>query len=200
MVRQRSKREKIKQIYLTESRISKRIHDEIANDIYNVMSILEPVAPVAVVDRLEKIYLRTRDISRENSEIDTGENYLPGLLSLLGSTTPVNTRLIIKGEETINWNKLKAEKKIVLYRVLQELMVNMKKHSGATLVALVFTAEKNKIRVSYSDNGRGTKSSLLERGNGIKNLHNRLKTVNGNIIFDTEGKGLKAEISLTISS
>ena len=121
-------------------------------------------------------------------------------MSLLGSTTPGNARLIIRGEETINWNKLKAEEKIVLYRVLQELMVNMKKHSGATLVALVFTAEKNKIRVSYSDNGRGTKSSLLERGNGIKNLHNRLKTVNGNIIFDTEGKGLKAEISLTISS
>ncbi len=199
-VRQRSKREKIKQIYLTESRISKRIHDEIANDIYNVMSTLEPAGHTPVVDKLEKIYLRTRDISRENSEIDTRENYLKGLLSLLGSTTPPNTRLVIRGAENINWGKLKNEKKIVLYRVLQELMVNMKKHSEASLVALVFSSERNKIKVNYSDNGTGANQNQLQNGNGIKNLQNRLQTVDGNIIFDTQGKGLKAEITLPVSA
>lgn len=199
-VRQRSKREKIKQIYLTESRISKRIHDEIANDIYNVMSTLEPAGHTPVVDKLEKIYLRTRDISRENSEIDTRENYLKGLLSLLGSTTPPNTRLVIRGAENINWGKLKNEKKIVLYRVLQELMVNMKKHSEASLVALVFSSERNKIKVNYSDNGTGANQNQLQNGNGIKNLQNRLQTVDGNIIFDTQGKGLKAEVTLPVSA
>ncbi|NJY63030.1 ATP-binding protein [Salinimicrobium sp. CDJ15-81-2] len=199
-VRQKSKRERIKQVYLTESRISKRIHDEIANDIYNVMSTLEPAGHTPIVDKLEKIYLRTRDISRENSEIDTKENYLQSLLSLLGSTSPVHTRLIIRGAEDINWDKLKNEKKIVLYRVLQEMMINMKKHSRATLVALVFSSDKNRLIVKYSDNGIGTDLPGLQSGNGIKNLQNRLKTVNGNIIFDTEGKGLKAEISLSTSA
>ena len=199
-VRQRSKREKIKQIYLTESRISKRIHDEIANDIYNVMSILEPAGNTPVVDKLEKIYLRTRDISRENSEIDTKENYLQGLLSLLSSASPANTRLIIRGAENINWSKLQNEKKIVLYRVLQEMMINMKKHSQASLVALIFSLEKNQLLVKYSDNGAGTELATLQSGNGIKNLQNRLKSVNGNIIFDTQGKGLKAEISLSTSA
>ena len=199
-VRQRSRREKIRQIYLTESRISKRIHDEIANDIYNVMSTLEPEGHTPVVDKLEKIYLRTRDISRENREIETQENYLQGLLNLLGSTTPSETRLVIRGAEDINWAKLKTEKKIVLYRVLQELMVNMKKHSKASLVALVFASEKNKLRIHYSDNGTGTKMDKLLAGNGIKNLQNRIETVKGTITFDTGGKGLKAEIFVPTST
>ena len=198
MVRQRSKREKIKQIYLTESRISKRIHDEIANDIYNVMSILEPVAPEPIIDRLEKIYLRTRDISRENSEIDTGEKYLQALLGLLSSTTPAGTKLIVHGEESIPWKKLKDETKIVLYRVLQELMVNMKKHSGAKLVALVFSSENSQLKVYYTDNGCGIDQQQLENGNGIKNLRQRLKSVDGKIIFESEAKGLKAEITIPV--
>src|SRR5690606_19680422 len=65
-LRQRHRREKIREVHKTESRISKMIHDELANDIFNVMSSLELSAPTPVVDKLERIYLRTRDISREN--------------------------------------------------------------------------------------------------------------------------------------
>lgn len=192
-IRQRGKREKIKQIYLTESRISKRIHDELANDIYHVMSSIEPVAPPPVVDKLEKIYQRTRDFSRENSEISTGEEYLQGLLNMLSGVMPPGTRLIIRGENSINWDGLKPEKKIVLYRVLQEMMVNMRKYSNAKLVALIFSPEDDLLRVSYSDNGVGTREEIIENGNGIKNLKARLRTIKGSVIFDTSGKGLKAE-------
>lgn len=49
------KKEKIREVYKTETRISKKIHDELANDIFNIMSSLEPVASIAVMDKLEKI-------------------------------------------------------------------------------------------------------------------------------------------------
>ncbi|MGI0108079.1 tetratricopeptide repeat-containing sensor histidine kinase [Salinimicrobium sp. WS361] len=199
-VRQRGKREKIKQIYLTESRISKRIHDELANDIYHVMSSIEPVAPAVVVDRLEDIYQRTRDFSRENSEIATGEEYLSGLLNMLSGAVPTGTRLIVRGENTINWRNLSRETKIVVYRVLQEMMVNMRKHSKAKLIALIFSTEEKCLKISYSDNGVGVDASILENGNGIKNLKERLKTIKGNAIFDTSGKGLKAELSVPLGS
>lgn len=198
--RQRGKREKIKQIYLTESRISRRIHDELANDIYHVMSSLEPVAPMPVIDKLEKIYQRTRDFSRENSEISTGDEFLKGLLAMLSGAVPDGTKLIIRGENSVAWNKIKPEKKIVLYRVLQEMMVNMKKHSGAKLVALVFTAEKKYIKISYSDNGVGAAEKVIESGNGIKNLKERLRTIKGNAIFDTSAKGVKAEFLIPLNS
>ncbi|NJW53753.1 tetratricopeptide repeat-containing sensor histidine kinase [Salinimicrobium oceani] len=199
-LKQRSKKEKLREIYLTERRISKRIHDELANDIYNVMSNLESVAPVPIVDRLEKIYQRTREFSRENREIDTGEHYLQDLLSMLSHATPNGVKLIVRGEQEINWNRFEPEKKIVLFRVLQEMMVNLKKHSDATLVALIFTPDKKLLKVSYSDNGKGTSEEEVATGNGIKNIHMRLKTVNGKAFFDTSGKGLKAEIMLPAES
>lgn len=198
--RQRSKRERVKQIYFTESRISRRIHDELANDIYHVMSALEPVAPMPVVDKLEKIYQRTRDFSRENSEIITDEQYLQGLLNMLSGAVPVETKLIIRGENSINWNRLKPEKKIVIYRVLQEMMVNMKKHSSARLVALIFTAEKKYLKITYSDNGIGADTKVLMNGNGIKNLKDRLKTIKGKAIFDSAERGVKAEFIIPFAS
>lgn len=198
--KQRAKKEKLREIYLTERRISKRIHDELANDIYNVMSTLEAVAPVAVVDRLEKIYHRTREFSRENNEIDTGDRYVEDMLSMLSHATPATVKLIVRGEQEINWTRLEPEKKIVLYRVLQEIMVNMKKHSEASLVALIFSTEKKLLKINYSDNGKGTTETAINTGNGVRNIRMRLKTVYGKATFDTSGKGLKAEICLPISS
>ena len=154
-LRQRHKKEKILESYKTENRISKVIHDELANDIFNVMSSLEPVAPVPTIDKLEKIYLRTRDISRENSELDTGEHYVENLLSTLSNNTPEGSRLIIRGESSVKWEKISEEKKIIIYRVLQELMVNMKKHSDAKLVAISFSVSGKHLEINYSDTGKG---------------------------------------------
>src|SRR5680860_878387 len=46
--RQRQKKHEIREVHKTESRISKVIHDELASDIFNIMSSLEPVAPIPV--------------------------------------------------------------------------------------------------------------------------------------------------------
>jgi len=154
--RQRQKKHEIREVHKTESRISKVIHDELANDIFNIMSSLEPVAPIPVIDKLEKIYLRTRDISRENREIDTGEDYVDYLKAILSNNTPDDSKLIVSGEKSVNWDKLQVEMKIVIYRVLQELMINMKKHSGAKLVAISFVVKNRTLSIRYFDNGLRT--------------------------------------------
>ncbi len=193
--RQKHKKEKIREIYNTETRISKVIHDELANDVYNLMSGLEAIAPSETMDKLEHIYSRTRNISRENSEIDTGPGYLDHLTALLSAICPEDSRLIISGEKTISWDDLNPEKKFVIYRVLQEIMVNMKKHSQASLVALVFSKEEKYLKINYSDNGEGTTRHAIQNGNGLKNVENRILSVNGKLTFETEkGKGLKIRI------
>ena len=63
-------------------------------------------------------------------------------------------KLIVRGDNAVKWEKLSEEKKIVLYRVLQELMVNMKKHSDARLVAIVFDQKPKLLEVQYSDTGQ----------------------------------------------
>ncbi|QED39014.1 hypothetical protein FK178_15380 [Antarcticibacterium arcticum] len=197
--RQRHKKEKIREVHNTESRISKVIHDELANDIFNVMSSLDNVAPEPVIDKLEKIYLRTRDLSRENSDIDTGPEFINSLVATLSVNTPSHTRLILKGENSVNWQKIAPEKKMVLYRVLQELMVNMKKHSGAKHVAISFAETPKSLEINYSDTGTGFTAEGLKKGNGLRNVENRLASVNGKIMFAAEAdRGLKAGIQIPV--
>ncbi|WP_232805964.1 tetratricopeptide repeat-containing sensor histidine kinase [Salegentibacter maritimus] len=197
--RQKHKKEKIIEIYNTETKISKKIHDELANDIYNIMSGLEAVVPTKIIDKLESIYSRTRDISRENSKIDTGSGYLKQLVALLSNICPANIRLIISGENNIPWSTINREKKLVIYRVLQEFMVNMKKHSKASLVALVFNEENQYLKIHYSDNGIGTAKEAIKNGNGLQNVENRIFSINGTLTFETEkGKGLKILIAIPL--
>lgn len=196
--RQKSKRERLKEIYLTESRMSKRIHDELANDVYNLMSVFEARGDSETSSKLDEIYRRTRNISRENSQIETGENYIHALISNL-SANAGNAKLILRGENSIPWNKVIEEKKIVIYRVLQELLVNMKKHSHATFVAVSFTLQERDLEIKYSDNGNGMDQKLTQYGNGFLNIENRLKKVDGTIAYETSPeKGFKAVIHLKI--
>ena len=154
---------------------------------------------VHMMDKLEHIYNRTRNISRENSSIPTGVDYLPHLVSTLSSSISENTRIILRGEETINWSSITQEKKIILYRVLQEIMINMNKHSEASLVAVIFSEEKNFLNIQYSDNGVGVSKEILKSGNGVQNMENRIFSVKGKLNFETEqDKGLKIFIQIPI--
>ncbi|APG60335.1 tetratricopeptide repeat-containing sensor histidine kinase [Christiangramia salexigens] len=198
-LRQKHSREKIRETHKTETRISKKIHDELANDVYNVMSGIQDIAPNDTMDKLENIYKRTRNISRENSSIPLGVNYLTHLVSTLSSSISENTRLILRGEESIKWGSLSPEKKIILYRVLQEMIINMNKHSQASLVAIIFSEEKNLLKIQYSDNGVGVSNESLRSGNGILNMENRIYSINGKLNFETEpGKGFKILIQIPL--
>jgi len=80
--------------------------------------------------------------------------------------------------------------------VLQELMVNMQKHSSAKLVALSFDKKGNNFSINYSDNGVGVDLNSLEIKNGLLNVETRIKSINGSITFTSSlNKGFKAFIS-----
>ncbi len=193
LLQQRYKREKIRDVYNAENRISKKIHDELANDVYNIMTQMEH--DHEILDKLEDIYSRTRDISRENSGFDIESNYSEELSNMLSGYSSNQTKIIIKGINEINWQSITPEKKIVIHRVLQELSVNMKKHSQANLVAFAFKKTSKKITISYSDNGVGVDKNEIIYSNGLQNVENRTKAIGGLFIFDSEkGKGFRAKI------
>lgn len=92
----------------------------------------------------------------------------------------------------LDLNKLAKEKQIALSRVFNELFVNMRKHSNATLVVLSCEKIKNNYEIIYADNGIGFKENKIIFKNGLKNVETRIKTINGIITFENKpGKGLK---------
>lgn len=194
MLKSKHKKDKFREIYNTETRISKKVHDEVANDVYQIMTKLQTTTQVNddVLDDLEGIYKKTRDISKENSTIDVNEDFEELLSDLLLSYKNENLTVITKNISKIEWNTITEIKKTTVYRVLQELMTNMKKHSQATIVVLVFNKNNKKLNINYKDNGIGC---TLKKQNGLLNTENRIKSLNGTITFDSStNNGFKAQV------
>ncbi len=148
------------------------------------------------MQKLNHIYVRVRGISRENSSIDTGSYYSVNLKEMLSTYNSSNTNVIITNIEKVNWDSIEDEKKVTIYRVLQELMVNMKKHSEALLVVIKFDSKSKAVMINYTDNGKGCEKSKIIK-NGLQNMENRIQATKGTITFDTQpDKGFKVIITL----
>ncbi len=192
-IRYKHRQEKITQVYTTEKRISKKVHDEVANDVYRLMAKLQskPAENDEILDDLESIYNKSRDISKENSSIDV-ENFQEVVSDLLLGYENKDVSVVRRDANNIDWKTVSDIKKTNLFRVLQELMTNMAKHSEASTVVLNFEQKGKKISVKYADNGKGCK---IKSKNGLQNAESRIKAINGTITFESEpNKGFKATI------
>ena len=93
------------------------------------------------------------------------------------------------------WDRTTTQVQTEIEQVLQELMINMKKHSGAQNVVLKFESHQDIIQIFYSDDGVGLPSTF-QYGNGLTNTENRIKRIGGNFIFEATINGLKIRISI----
>lgn len=198
---QKNKRKILETQYTTETKIAKRLHDELANDVHNTIAFAETQNleneqnKETLLENLDTIYQRARNISNENKQISTGEAFVEQLKHMIHSYSS-DTRNVILNTAALQDIQLKDEVKITLYRVLQELMVNMKKHSECSLVAIAFKNNGQFLEISYSDNGKGSQNQLHTK-NGLQNVENRIFSINGTITFDTEpDKGFKVKITI----
>lgn len=194
------KRKLQRSAYHTETRISKRIHDELANDVFNVMTYTQTKDlqnssnKEALLDALETIYERTRDISKENNTIRTDEHFEADLLQMITNFSSPQLTILIKNKKDILWSKLLPEKKIALFRVVQEMLINTKKHSEASIVVIDFQNQVRTIHLSYSDNGLGSDFKTKLK-NGLQNAENRILAIKGTLTFDSQlNKGFRATL------
>jgi signal transduction histidine kinase len=80
---------------------------------------------------------------------------------------------------------------LAAYRISQEIIANILKHAGATTIVLETDANAEGIRILFSHDGVGlTQESYEEQiykkgSTGLKNIVNRLKSINGAIQFYT---------------
>ncbi|TCC86493.1 tetratricopeptide repeat-containing sensor histidine kinase [Pedobacter frigiditerrae] len=182
---------------IRESRLktSKKVHDVVANGLYRVMTEIENTEGLdreEMLDRLDQMYQKSRDISYEVEETKPiVHNFSLQITALLQAFTTPTTKVIIKGNTNELWTRLNDPAKHEIEHVLQELMVNMKKHSHATAVELLFEQKNKRIYISYIDNGVGMPEQVQYK-NGLRNTGNRIEHIGGEINFDTKlEKGLK---------
>lgn len=184
-LRIRHKRKIIEEVNATEAAISRKMHDEVANDMYRVMINLQTKydLPPEILDDLERIYSMTRNLSREIQIPEPGIDYPEVLTGLLLQFRTEKVNIILKGLSDIPWESVKKDKKYMLSYVLMELMVNMRKHSEASVVLIQFLHFGRHVHVVYKDNGKG---STQKKGKGLTNVETRMKLVGGTVSFVSE--------------
>jgi tetratricopeptide (TPR) repeat protein len=159
---------------------SKRVHDVVANGLYRVMTEIEnrdDIDKGQVLDKIEDLYEKSRDISYEKPALDD-QNFHQKISALLMSFATENAKVLIAGNTLALWRKVNPEVKYEVEHILQELMVNMKKHSGASNVAVRFEDGADQIKIYYTDNGVGMPDETSFK-NGLRNTGNRIDAIRG---------------------
>lgn len=190
-------------IKASQLKTSRKVHDVVANGIYRVMSEIENKEDIdreGILDKLEGVYHKSRDISYEAEDsLPAEQSYAQQITELLTSFATADQKVLIVGNESQLWDHVNENIKTEIRHVLQELMVNMRKHSHTDQVVIRFEKIDAQLKIYYKDSGVGMKN-VDSQGNGLKNTGSRIKNLDGEIIFVSEpGNGLKVEIAIPIS-
>lgn len=196
--RKRMKEEAANAIRNARLKTSQKVHDVVANGLYGIMNELEhrnTVEPDKLIARIEKLYEKSRNISYEDVAPAEQAGYDREVHDLLSAFANDTTKVLIVGNQPTFWNNLTGHQKTQLHITLNELMVNMKKHSRAKNVVIQFRQENNTALIRYKDDGIGLPHAV-QFGNGLRNTVNRINSLSGAVNFE---KSNKAGVSLAIS-
>jgi signal transduction histidine kinase len=136
------------------------------------------------------------------------EELRPSLLDKLGIIPAIEwhaeefqNRIGIKCEFTYDTETLVLDKdrSLAIFRIFQEALTNVARHSNATKVVIDLKNENNSIKLQINDNGMGIAKEEIasSRSLGIIGIKERSQSVGGDIKIDTAyGKG--TTITLTV--
>lgn len=200
--KKRMEQENLFKIEKTELKYSKKVHDVVANGVYQIMTEVENQPQLdrnTLLDKLETIYEKSRDISYDEALKDSEQNDTQKTAALIESYSSDLIQIFIIGNEESFWENLNSKIKSEIHLILQELLVNMKKHSAAKNVSVRFEKTADRLNILYFDDGIGLPKNDFQYKNGLRNTENRIFSCNGIITFDRETqKGTKIKIEFPL--
>ena len=91
--------------------------------------------------------------------------------------------------------------KFTLYRIIQEIVHNIIKHASANKIDLSITRTDDGINLMVEDDGIGFNTSLVNSGLGLKNIHSRVKLLNGYFDVDSSlNRGTIYNVTIPLNS
>ena len=189
--------------------IAVELHDDIAQEVTALglnLGHLRHSLPMEsgnkVRELLDDARMLTKEINRtvRNLMVDLHPPVLDdfGLVEAIRSCVALcglRTGIQIDLQADPEFPRLSAKKEIALFRIFQEALNNVAKHSAATRVSVSLQSGDASVRLSISDNGKGftpqASSPMPTRnGWGLTIMRERAKLVGGSFRLDTQpGKG-----------
>ena len=194
----------------TFENISREIHDNIGQKLtlaklhLNTLNLYDPVkAGERLNDSVAMISEAINDLSdisrSMSSEIILNNGLISALefeVAQLNKSSLYRIGLSVNGEPVF----MEAQKELVLFRIVQEALNNIMKHSQASEIGLILHYNHEKVEMNITDNGKGfTPEENSKNGTGIANMMRRAGLLNGKcLVMSRPGTGTNIKIQIPI--
>lgn len=186
------------------SRLAKELHDSIANELYVTTIEMEKIDSISdqITDRMKNLHKQIRAISHDlmppefqyASIVDIIYNHL----LVIEKQSDIIFHLNVENEESLE--NLSPSFSHEIYRITQECVGNIIKHSSAQNAVISLSSTDNVIDLKIEDDGVGFDlSAMYKKGKGIgfTIIEERSNSLGGKVRFETkEGKGCKIIVSI----
>jgi signal transduction histidine kinase len=193
------------------ARVARELHDDISQQLA-VLSIeldaLQADLPVDNAERLSRTLARAQDISRNVHELS--HQLHPSKLQLMGLVAAIDglqrdfsqTHLFISFAHRDVPTELDHETALCLFRVTQEALGNVVKHSGAGHVWMDLAGGPSGVTLTITDDGRGFDVEAAAGGGlGLTSIRERVESIGGTLeIHSTRGSGTRLTINVPIQT
>ncbi len=191
-------------------KIAKELHDEVANSIASLQYKITAITDIQFEEKksavltdtktaLSLIYQKVRNLSHiidmPNIERHSTKEILENIIEEYENMATFKIDYAFEPSEKLN--ELNPDNRKHVYLLLQELLLNARKHSFAELVSLSIAACDNEIIMIFEDNGLGVNSEAIDRG--FNSLRDRVSLLQGSIdINSSNGNGTSILIEFPI--
>jgi signal transduction histidine kinase len=191
-------------------RIAEELHDGVGHLLSSAKLNASAIEDVSGDNK--KLVERTMNIIDEAlaEARNISHNLMPAVLAELGLAAAIKQlarkitqtgklKVVLHNEDNIP--VLAQAAAVALYRIIQEVMNNALKHSGADTIIIYFTQVGTMVKVTVEDNGRGFDVNKVMNGDGLgwKNIFSRAQMLNGNVVVNsTPGAG--STVTITFES
>lgn len=172
-------------------RLSRELHDGIAQDLLALRFAFQKqgVAESELYE-IDKIGTEVRNLSHQLMPLTLKMmGLIPAIEEMCNKLFPmanIEHEIITSGIE----QRLPLTLETSLYRILQELVQNIIKHSKANHVIIQLILKNNFINLIVEDNGTGFNQTKSSDGIGMHNLKSRVQMINGNLSYESaDGDG-----------
>ncbi|MFY8138334.1 MAG: tetratricopeptide repeat-containing sensor histidine kinase [Flavobacteriales bacterium] len=190
-------------------RIAKDLHDGIGQQLSGLKLSWEGLSVnresddkmVKLTKVLDEACQEVRSISHQMMPKALGERgLLPALEDMLEKSLGLTSIQYQLEHFKVEGERFNERVEVGLYRVCQELVNNIIKHSGASQVNIQFFKNKANLVLIVEDNGKGFDPTAKKDGVGLMNITSRLSTVGGEVTWEAGPKsGSVATVRVSVA-
>jgi signal transduction histidine kinase len=134
------------------------------------------------------------------------ETGIPSALSWyvqgLGERSGLKIGLIIPD----NFGRLPSEMELLIFRLVQECLTNIHRHSGSKTAQIQIAREGENVHVAVQDQGAGMSPQRLAeiqshgQGVGIRGMRERVRQFHGDLVIESNGSGTRIYASVPLKA